>query len=103
MINDAHHAADKVARETEGMAIDERRRKLIAAAPAYLKRRVERGEELPQVEVTMMQQRPRNEEEEQKLAAVFDYMVMDGQLPKEVFVELMETMVVKWDDARRRE
>ena len=62
---------------------------------------MERGEELPQVEV-MMQERPRNEEEEEKLAAVVDYMVMDGQLPTEVFVELMETMVPKWDDARRR-
>ena len=66
-----------------------------------LKGRVERGEELPHVEVM---QGARNAEAK-KLAAVAEYVVMDGEgkLPGELFVELMKYMVVRWDDARNRE
>ena len=45
--------------------------------------------------------------EAKKLAAVAEYVVMvmdgDGKLPGDLFVELMEMMIVKWDDARSRE
>ena len=44
-------------------------------------------------------QTSRNAEEE-KLAAVAEYVVMDGEgnLPGDLYVELREMMVVKWDD-----
>ena len=65
-----------------------------------MKGRVERGEELPHVEVM---QTSRNAEAK-KLAAVAEYVVtvMDGEgkLPGDLFVELMEYMVVRWDGAR---
>ena len=80
------------------MATEERKRKLIAAVPVYLKKRVRTGEELPQVEVMMHAEE--EEEEEGKegdiAATVAEHMVMDGQVPTEVFVELMEMMAVKW-------
>ena len=64
---------------------------------------MEREEELPQIEVM---QGARNVEAK-KLAAVAEYVVtvMDGEgnLPGDLFVELMEYMVVRWDDARNRE
>ena len=43
--------------------------------------------------------------EAKKLAAVAEYVVMDGEgkLPGDLFVELMEYMVVRLDDARNRE
>ena len=67
-----------------------------------MKGRVERGEELPQVEVM---QASRNAEAK-KLAAVAEYVVtvMDGErnLPGDLFVELMEYMVPRWDDSRNR-
>ena len=95
-INDAHHAANKV----EGRTRAERKRKLIAAVHASLKGCVERGEELPHLEVM---QTSRNAEAK-KLAAVAKYVVMDGEgnLPGDLYVELMEMMVVKWDDVRNR-
>ena len=64
-----------------------------------MKGRVEREEELPQVEVM---QTSRNAEAK-KLAAVAEYVVMDGEgnLPGDLFVELME-MVVRRDNARNR-
>ena len=96
-INDAHHAANKV----EGKTRAERKRKLTAAIHASLKGRVERGEELPQVEVM---QTARNAEAK-KLAAVAKYVVMNGEgnLPGDLYVELMEYMVPRWDDARNRQ
>ena len=98
-INDAHHAATKV----EGKTRAERKRKLTAAVHASLKGRVQRGEELPHVEVM---QGARNVEAK-KLAAVAQYVVtvMDGEgnLPGDLYVELMEYMMVRWDDARNRE
>ena len=47
-------------------------------------------------------QSPRVNGEEAKLAAAAEYVVMDGKLPGEVFVELMEMMLPKWDNDRRR-
>ena len=64
-----------------------------------MKGRVEGGEELPNVEVM---QGARNAEAK-KLAAVAEYVVMEGKLPGDLFVELMEYMMVRWDDARNRE
>ena len=101
-INDAHHAISKAATDADnaGASPEERREKIIAAAPPCLKGRVASDEVLPQVEVVQMQS-PRNGEEA-KPAAAAEYVVMDGKLPGEVFVELMEMMLPKWDDERRR-
>ena len=61
---------------------------------------MEREEELPQIE---MIQTSRNAEEE-RLGAVAEYVVTagEGNLPGDLYVELMEYMVVRWDDARNR-
>ena len=100
-INDAHHAINKAAEDAvnAGESPEERREKIIAAAPPCLKGRVERDEELPQVE--MMEVSEENAQEA-KLAAAAECVVMDGKLPGEVFVELMEMMLPKWDNDRRR-
>ena len=54
LLNDAKHAYMKAAQDADddGLSAEEKRRKMIAAVPAYLKGRVERGEEeLPKMEV----------------------------------------------------
>lgn len=78
-----------------------------AAVPAYLKGRVERGEELPRVEI-MISSGENEEEAEAEMKknlvkSVVEHVVMEGKLAKELFVDLMEYMVVKWDDERKRE
>lgn len=112
-----------------GKTRGETRRMCIAAAPSYLKGRVDRGEDLPQVEVMKQQQeevgdkkpsaaavavgRKRGwdekddggEEEEgegEVRAAMFEHVVMEGQLPKELFYDLMDMLMMKWDEERRR-
>ena len=71
---------------------------MIAAVPMWLKGRVERGgEELPRMEVG-------DSSEEDVLAAAVKQMVgEEGEMAKDVFVELMEYMVPRWDDARNCE
>ena len=70
---------------------------MAAAAPAWLKGRVERGgEELPKMEVG-----PSSDED--VVAAAVKHMVGEtGEIAKELFVELMEYMLPRWDDARNR-
>ena len=69
---------------------------MTAAAPTWLKGRVWRGEELPKMEVG-------HTSEEDILAAAVKQMVgEEGEMAKELFLELMEYMVPRWDDARSR-
>ena len=97
-INDAHHAYNKAATDADkaGDPDEEKRRKMTAAAPAWLKGRVERGEELPKMEVG-------HSSDEDVVAAAVKQMVGEaGEMAKELFLELMEYMVPRWDDARSR-
>jgi hypothetical protein len=93
----------------------ETKRKALATAPAYLKGRVAKGRQLPAVQVVMneeCQQQPSEEEEE--LVACLKYALgleggggwHEGEGPapqqgmlREVFVELCELLVPKWDRA----
>ena len=115
------------------MTEEAKKRKMVAAAPAWLKGRVERGEELPSIaysnssshshngdtavidggdekeeegeydhdenEIEKKEEQKDKEQEMMKMRA--DLMEFLGVMAKEVFVELMEQLVPKWDDARR--
>ena len=72
----------------------EKKRKMVAAAPAYLKRLVEREEELSFVEINSQ-----HGEDNEMRADALEYVT--EKMPKDVFVELMDLMVPRWDDARR--
>ena len=109
---DAAHAIRTAridARDKEGLPLAEQRDKAMAAAPAYLKQRVGQDRELPRVEVV-----EREQESNEQLAACVKYalgleggggvVLFEGQEPAvgvlpEVFVELCELLVPKWDRA----
>jgi len=90
-------AADK------GMPMAAQQRAALIAAPVYLRERVAWGEELPEVEVGAGEEE--DEERQEELVAVVRFVLglpVDGRrLPPELFVELLEMMVVGWDPARK--
>ena len=103
-----------------GAGPEEKRAKILAAAPACLKERVGNNEDLPLVEimqksgddtkvkVEMEKGEEEGEEREKekgaaKLAAVLDFVVMDGNLLAELFREIIEMMRPKWDEERVRQ
>ena len=109
---DATHAIRTArinARDKEGLPLAGQRDKAMAAAPVYLKQRVGQSRELPRVDVVEGEQ-----ESEEQLAACVKYALgleggggvvlfegpelAVGMLP-EVFVELCELLVPKWDRA----
>ena len=98
-MNDARHAVNKAAKDADeaGESAEEKRRKMTDAAPAWLKGRVERGEELPKMEVG------HSSDEDVVAAAVKQMVGEEGEMAKDLFKELMEYMVPRWDDARNRE
>ena len=118
-MNDACHDVGKATTEAEGMRAGQRKRKVVAAAPAFLKRRVGRGEELPRVELvrrgggeeegagSMMRSGRRRKntaaieekDEEHMRQAVLQHVVGGGML-KELYYDVMDFIVPKWDDAR---
>ena len=51
LVSDGFYAIQKAAEDAESMNVQEKKRKILAAAPAYLKGRVEKGQELPAVEI----------------------------------------------------
>lgn len=95
LIHDAKHAITKA--YDEGRTQAGKKRKVVAAAPAWLKDRVEAEEELPAAHITARCHR----EEDEVRAAVLDFVV-GGKLVKESYHELMESMVQTWDDERSR-
>ena len=69
----------------------------VAAAPVYLKGRAQRGDPLPRVEIQPGRMRDRT-----RVVVALEYTLVMGEqgnegMPKEVFVELGEMMVPKWD------
>ena len=102
-MSDAEHAITKACHDARNDEPEERKRKCIAAAPLYLKGRVERGEELPKVEKIGA-----HDDDDSLLAAAaaaaaaFEYVVMEGKMAPELFVELMQFLVPKWEDERRK-
>lgn len=108
---------------------------MMAAVPDYLKRRLERGQDLPCVQINEQRKRKRRlgkkrkkracmateddaekecdevgkkqeeqdeEREDDIRVAVVKYVVMEGKLTKDLFVELMEMMIPEWDEERGR-
>ena len=62
---------------------------------------MEYGQELPRLVIgddEEGQEEEGGEEEEVVMKATLDYVLMEGKLPKECFVDLMEYMVVRWDE-----
>ena len=104
---DAGHDVAKATADAEGMRPGQKKRKTVAAAPAYLKGRVGRDEELPEVELVSRAggrsgRRRGNDEmedDEHVRGEVLKYVVGGGML-KEIYYELMSMMVMRWDDAR---
>jgi len=75
----------------------ETQRRAVAAAPAYLKERVEREAALPRVDSTPRQGRRRmGGEDEQRLRATAAF-ALEG-LPQELYVELVGFMLPRWAD-----
>ena len=88
LLGDAVHAINKAAKEAADVRTrGEKKRKMVAAAPEWLKDRVERGEELPSIEINSGSE-TRNGHEEMMIADVMEYAT-GGELPREVFVDLM--------------
>ena len=108
---DAAHATNKARTDaqTKGHPAAVQQQEAMAAAPVYLKQRVAQAQELPGVRVV-------EAGEDEELAACVKYalgleggggVVLEGQqelavgmLP-EVFVELLELLVPKWDPSRK--
>lgn len=79
------------------------RQRAMAAAPPYLKGRVEQEQPLPVVELKPMRKKPRQWEEKARatIASVLGMTeggVMYPGLPEEVYEQLMEYMVLGWMD-----
>ena len=105
---DAAHAVPKAANDArdKGQPPPMQRQASVAVAPTYLKRRVMEGHKLLRVQVA-------ESEEDEQLVACIKYalglegggvVLFEGQEPtvgmvKEVFVELCEMLVPKWDRA----
>ena len=72
-------------------------------APAFVRGRVDRGQLLPEVDVV----KPRRgfyfgmEREEDIRADAVEYVIL--RMPPEVFVDLVDMMLPKWDEERSRE
>lgn len=91
---------------------DRRRRRMLKVTPAYLRSRVEQGLVLPHVEVFGggggggdggQQQHAADDEEEDNeddLMRDVGEFVLSGNLPKELFIELMEMIIPRWDSCR---
>ena len=77
-------------RQARARTRGETQRRAVAAAPAYLKGRVERGAVLPQVDMGM------GGEDERRLRATAAF-VLEG-LPQELYVELLGCMLPCWAD-----
>lgn len=109
MMTDANHAItkDKEEADKKRRTRSEKKGLVLAKTPVYLKDRVEEGKPLPQVE--MKHPCPGNKEEE-KQVAVLQYVLRDASLyaesegmSEDVFVELLEMVVRKWDPIRKGE
>ena len=98
LLYDACHDVAKATAEAEGMPPGQKKHKTVAAAPACLKGRVGRGEELPEVEL-VRRGNDDIEDDEHIRGEVLEYVVGGGML-KEIYYELMNMMAMRWDDAR---
>lgn len=96
-LTDAAHAIHKARTDAcaKGLAPVTAERAAVAAAPAYLKRRVQQGQELPRVEV-LPGRRKKGEQLAGVLAHVLRTGTEGGEMMKEVFVELCEMLVPGW-------
>jgi hypothetical protein len=98
--------------QAKGRSRAAQQRAMLAAAPAYLKGRVREGEELP--DVVVLEEEEEESENEELLLACLKYVLgleggggwHEGEGPaprqgmlKELFVELCEMLVAKWDRA----
>lgn len=95
-ITDAFYAIIKVSTTVEMM---------VAAIPTYLEDRVRNGVE-GLAEVKMVQDNEGEEgtdDEKEKVKAVFEYVVKEGMLSEELYVELMDWMAVPYDSLRKEE
>lgn len=91
-VHDAKHAISRA--YDEGKTRCQRKRKAFAAAPAYLKCLVE----LPAV---LVMEGGGGEEEEVRTEEL-KHFVMGDKVSKEVFTDLMDLMLPKWDENRKR-
>ena len=110
---DAAHASNKARTDaqTKGHSAAVQQQEAIAAAPINLHQRVAQVQELPRVSI----QQHDDDNDEEELAACLKYalgledgggVVFEGQEPAvgmlpEVFVELLELLVPKWDPAQK--
>ena len=127
LLGDAVYAINKAANDAAAeMSEEAKKRKMVAAAPEWLKGRVERGEELLCVQINCSSHGSDydyddvddddeeeeedsdydddyDDEEEDEMTRIADVVefVTGGKMPREVFVDLMGYLVPKWDETRR--
>ena len=93
-MNDAQYTVNNAETDAEGKTRAEKKRKMLAVAPAFVRGRVERGEELPYPVV-----RQGRKKEEKMRAAVVE-RVIGGEMAKELYYDVMDLIMSRWDDAR---
>lgn len=98
-IQDAEHAVNEA--KNEATVSEEKTKQAIAAAPVYLKRRMEEGRELPHIEVRKLELIEK--EQERKVASVLQYVIAGDSLAEALFVDLMDLVLPRWDGERRAE
>ena len=98
LINDANHAFNKAKKDAADDAPEVRKEKMVKAAPAHLKGRVEDGVVgLPEVEINQRSRRV-----EDKVRAAVLERVLGGEMAKELYCDVMDLIMQKWDDERSR-
>ena len=104
LLNDASHDIAKATAEAEGMDAEERKLKIVAAAPAYLKKRVKQDKELPRVEllggVDSMEDDEVEKEKENITLVVVKHRMGGDMLLRELYYDVMDMIAVRWDDGR---
>ena len=95
LLNDAQHTVNKAKKDAQELNREDQKHKIIAAAPVYVRRRVERGERLPYPEVRQLG----GEDEEEMREGVLRWVVR-GEMAKELYYDVMDFIMPRWDDAR---
>ena len=95
-VNDAQYIVNKAKKDTEKeVSNTERKRKIEAAAPAYVKKRVRRGERLAYAEARQLG----GDGEDEMRTAVLRWIV--GEMANELYYDVMDFIMPRWDQARR--
>lgn len=111
LLCDTAHDLAKATTDAEGVRPGKKKCKIAAAAPAYLKRRLRRGEEMPKVKLCVGVSGEKEgrsngadeKDEENVILAVLKHVIggeEGGGLLKDLYYDLMDMLAMRWDDQR---